>query len=79
MNLHKPLMYRGSEVDALLGISRSTRYTWQDPKSRQYDPTWPLPVKLSSRSVGYLATEVDGWLASRPRIKVIPSLQHKSS
>ncbi len=67
MNPTKPLTYRGREVDALLGISKSSRYNWQDPKSPQYDPTWPLPIKLSARSTGYRVTEIEAWLAARPR------------
>lgn len=72
MNTKNRLTYRGREVDEKLGTSRSARYSWQDPESPQYDPTWPLPIKLSARSVGYLANEIDAWLASRPRTRVIP-------
>ena len=73
LDIPKPpqLTYRGCEVDALLGISRSTRYAMQDPKAAQYDPTWPLPVKLSSRVNGYLVAEVQSWLAARPRAGMI--------
>lgn len=71
MNSPKPLTYRGREVDSLLSISKSTRYAWQDPKSPQYDPSWPLPIKLSARSAGYLVSEIEAWLASRPRTRVI--------
>ncbi len=69
MNSIKPLTYRGVELDKLLGISKSTRHAWQDPKSPHYDSSWPVPIKLSSRSVGYLVTEVEAWLASRPRVR----------
>ncbi len=75
MNTFKPLTYRGSEVDSLLGISKSTRYTWQDPKSPQYDPTWPVPIKLSARSTGYLVSEIEAWLASRPRARSMPVME----
>jgi prophage regulatory protein len=66
-----PLTYRGKEVDAILGISKSTRYSWQDVNSPQYDPTWPVPIKLSARSTGYIVQEVEAWLASRPRNRAI--------
>lgn len=65
--VNKPLTYRGRAVDKLLGISKSSRYSWQDEKSPQFDPTWPLPVKLSARSTAYLASEIAAWLAARPR------------
>ena len=71
MEPFKPLMYRPQAVDALLGTCRSSRHSWQDPKSSQYDPTWPLPIKLSARSVGYIAAEVEAWIASRPRTRVV--------
>lgn len=71
MKVTKPLTYRGPEIDRLLGISKSSRYAWQDPKSQQYDPSWPLPIKLASRSTGYLVSEVEAWLASRPRSRTI--------
>jgi prophage regulatory protein len=70
-NTTKPLTYPGRVVDSILGIGRSTRYSWQDPKSPQYDPSWPLPIKLSARSIGYHVHEVEAWLASRPRTRLI--------
>lgn len=69
MNVNKPITYRGAEIDALLGTSKSSRFARQDPKSPQYDPSWPLPVKLSARSTGYLVHEIERWLASRPRTR----------
>lgn len=77
MGTIRALTYRGREVDSLLGISKSTRYAMQDPKSGQFDPTWPLPIKLSTRSIGYLVSEVEIWLASRPRARSIQSMEGK--
>lgn len=71
MKTAPPLAYRGKEVDALLGIGKSTRYSWQDPMSPQFDPTWPVPKKISARSIVYIASEVAAWLESRPRTRVI--------
>jgi len=71
VNVNKPLIYRGAQVDALLGISKSTRYARQNPNSKQYDPSWPLPVKLSERSTGYLVSEIETWLAARPCSRAI--------
>ena len=71
MDTTKPLTYRGREVDKKLGFSKSTRFSLQDPESPQYDPTWPLPVKLSARTTGYLVNEIEAWLASRPRTRVV--------
>ncbi len=71
MKTASPLGYRGKEVDALLRIGKSTRYSWQDPKSPQFDPTWPVPKRISARSIIYLANEINAWLESRPRTRAI--------
>lgn len=63
-----PKVLSGREVDAMGCGSKSSRYQRQDPNSPYYDPTWPKPIKLSTRSVGYLANEIEAWIASRPRI-----------
>lgn len=78
-NTQKRLTYRGREVDGLLGVSRSARYTWQDPNSPQFDPTWPLPIRLSARSVGYPVAEVEAWLAARPRTRHTEQQEDKSA
>lgn len=63
----KPPHMSGAEIDAWLGVGKSTRHSWQDPKSPYYDPTWPLPIKLGARKTMYITSEVENWLASRPR------------
>jgi prophage regulatory protein len=51
------------------GASRSSIYDWLNPKSPRFDPTFPVPVKLSGASIGWIEAEVDAWLASRPRTR----------
>jgi prophage regulatory protein len=48
-----------------VGLSRSTIYDRLDPESKRYDPSFPKPISLGSRAVGWLSTEVDAWLLSR--------------
>lgn len=49
-----------------LGMARATIYDWMNPDSPRYDPTFPLPIKLSAGgSVGWIEEEVDEWLASK--------------
>lgn len=69
MGTAKPLTYPGRVVDQIIGGSKSARYARQDPKSPQYDPTWPLPIKLSVRTTVYFAHEIQQWLESRPRTR----------
>jgi predicted DNA-binding transcriptional regulator AlpA len=47
---------------ALLGIGKSTIRDL-----RREDPTFPVPIELSARRIGWLRAEVEAWLAARPR------------
>lgn len=71
MSILKQLHLAGAEVDTLLGIGKSTRFSWQDPKSPYYDPTWPLPIRLGARKTVYIAEEISAWLKARPRTRDI--------
>ncbi|QLK88603.1 AlpA family phage regulatory protein [Arsenophonus endosymbiont of Aphis craccivora] len=44
------------------GIARSTIYDWLNPKSPRYDSSFPKPRKLGKQSVGWLESEIDGWI-----------------
>lgn len=46
-------------VKGRTGLSRSTIYL------RVSEGTFPKPVNLGARAVGWLEAEIDGWLASR--------------
>lgn len=50
---------RRKQVEARTGLSRSTIY------HRVSEGTFPKPVNLGARAVGWLESEIDGWLASR--------------
>ena len=41
-------------------LSRATLYALMST-----DPTFPQKIKLTARTVGYLETDVDAWIASR--------------
>ena len=56
---------RLKEVADKLGIGKSTIYDWLNKKSPRYDETFPKPIKLSSKSIGWLSTEIDAWLLAR--------------
>lgn len=38
----------------------------------QTDPDFPKPVQLAKRRVGWLVSDLDAWLASRPRSACLP-------
>ena len=46
---------------------RSAAYRRLDKNDSMYDATFPKPIKLGSRSIGFLESEVDAWLLSRRR------------
>ncbi len=56
---------RARQVAELLSIGKSTLYDWMNPRSPRYDPVFPKPVKLGMASVGWLAPEIEEWLARR--------------
>lgn len=47
------------EVESMTGLSRSTIYV------KMETGTFPKPIKLSERSVGWLEHEVQEWLKNR--------------
>lgn len=50
---------RRPQVEAQTGLSRSTIY------GRVAEGTFPAPVNLGGRAVGWLASEVEDWLRQR--------------
>lgn len=59
---------RRKQVEARTGLSRSTIYAklHQNPKRpRDYDPTFPAPISLGAKAVGWVESEVDAWLAAQ--------------
>ena len=53
------------ETKAQTGQSRSTIYDKLNPKSPRYDATFPKPIKLGARSIGWIEAEVQAWIESR--------------
>lgn len=51
---------RFNQLCAMLSIHRSTAY-----RLLAADPTFPRPIALSARTVGFLRSEVDAWLEQR--------------
>ncbi|UYZ85526.1 AlpA family phage regulatory protein [Entomomonas sp. E2T0] len=58
-------MLRIKEVINKLGIGKSTIYDWLDVKSPRYDASFPKPIKLNAKSIGWLSTEIDHWLLAK--------------
>lgn len=65
---------RWPAVEAKTQISRCLAYRKQDPDDALYDSTFPRPIKLSYRAIGWFEDEIDVWLESRrmkPNRKVV--------
>ncbi len=52
-------IYRRPDVETLVGLSRSTIY------AMIADGTFPKPIKLGKRAVGWRQSDVLSWLESR--------------
>jgi len=59
---HEPVgILRRPRVEARTGLSRSTIY------QRMKEGTFPSPISLGTKSVGWLEHEIDDWLDQRIR------------
>lgn len=56
---------RRRELEKKLGISRSGIYARISNKSPNFDPSFPRPISIGARAVGWIEAEVDEWLATR--------------
>ena len=59
---------RRKQVEARTGLSRSTIYAKlrRNPnRPRDYDPTFPKPVSMGAKAVGWIESELDAWLTAQ--------------
>lgn len=57
-----PRMLPLKEVTYHTGLSSTTIYDMLDKKSKRYDPTFPIQVKLSKGRVAWVEGEIAEWL-----------------
>lgn len=55
----RPLIYRERVMTELTGLSRCAR------EAAMAAGTFPKPVSLSARAVGWIASEIDAWIEGR--------------
>lgn len=63
-----PTILRRKQVEARTGLPRSSIYARlkQNPKRPDdYDPTFPQPVSIGAKAVGWIESEVDEWIATQ--------------
>jgi len=67
--IHNALtILRRKQVEARTGLSRSSIYARlrHNPKRPgDFDPTFPKPVSVGAKAVGWIEAEVDAWLAAQ--------------
>lgn len=56
---------RRRDLEARLKLSRSSIYDRLNPKSPQYDPTFPKPISLGASAIGFVEAEVESWLRQK--------------
>lgn len=57
-------LLRRKQLEQLFGISRSTIYARLDPKSKQYDPAFPKPIRLGlTSSIAWVEAEAQAYIA----------------
>lgn len=59
---------RRKQVEARTGLSRSSIYARlrQNPKRpNDYDPTFPKPISVGAKAVGWIESEIDAWLTAQ--------------
>ena len=65
---HALTILRRKQVEARTGLSRSTIYAKlrRNPKRpSDYDPTFPVPVSIGAKAVGWIGSELDAWLSAQ--------------
>ena len=62
-NQEKLSILRRKQVEKRTGLSRSTIYL------RIQEGTFPSPINLGVRAVGWLENEIEAWLAARLEIR----------
>lgn len=63
-----PTILRRKEVETRTGLSSSTIYSKirrNFKRPGDYDPSFPKPIQLGASSVGWVAQEVDAWIAAQ--------------
>jgi prophage regulatory protein len=60
-----PRMLHIKEVMYHTGFGNSTIYSMLDKKSKHYDSTFPIQVKLSKGRVAWVESEIEEWLDAK--------------
>lgn len=56
---------RMKDVQARIGLARSTIYDRLDSRSPRYDSSFPKPIKIGKSAVGWLESSINNWIMER--------------
>jgi len=59
---HSNQILRLKDIALMTGLSRSTIYDKQNPKSPRFDPTFPSKIQLGARAVGWKLEDIISWV-----------------
>jgi len=57
-----PRMISIQQVEDCIGLSSSTIYDMLNKRSKRYDPTFPVQVKMTKGRVAWVESEVAAWI-----------------
>ncbi len=63
-----PTILRRRQVEARTGLCRSSIYARLTPNAKRpgdFDPSFPRPIYIGAKAVGWLETEIDAWLTAQ--------------
>lgn len=63
-----PTILRRNQVETRTGLSRSAIYAKMRPNPKRpgdFDPTFPKPIAIGPRAVGWIKHEIDTWLEAQ--------------
>lgn len=58
------------DIEQMIGLKRSSIYNKINPKSAHYDLTFPKPIKLGARSIGWVESSIQEWIKLRRELGV---------
>lgn len=63
-----PTILRRNQVETRTGLSRSAIYAKMRPNPKRpgdFDPSFPKPIAIGPRAVGWIEHEIDTWLEAQ--------------
>lgn len=71
---------RLKQTQIKIGLSRSTLYAKLNPSAENpsFDPSFPKPVSIGPRSIGFIESEIDAWIIARAEARQNQSKQNFS-